>query len=38
VLQLSRNATVQDLPESVRQNLSQLPAEQTPGQSMGQSQ
>jgi cytochrome c553 len=38
VLQLSRNATIQDLPESVRQNLSQLPAEHTPGQSMGQSQ
>jgi cytochrome c553 len=38
VLQLSRNATIQDVPESARQNLSQLPAEQTPGQSMGQSQ
>jgi len=37
VLQLSRNATIQDLPESVRQNVSQLPAEQTPGHSMGQS-
>jgi cytochrome c553 len=38
VLQLSRNATIQDVPESARQNLSQLPAEQTPGQSMWQSQ
>jgi cytochrome c553 len=38
VLQLSRNATIQDVPQSVRQNLSQLPAEQTPGQSLGQSQ
>jgi cytochrome c553 len=38
VLQLSRNATIQDVPESARQNLSQLPAEQTPGQSMGQQQ
>jgi cytochrome c553 len=38
VLQLSRNATIQDVPESARQNLSQLPAEQAPGQSMGQSQ
>jgi hypothetical protein len=38
VLQLSRNATIQDVPESERQNLSAQPAEQPPGQSLGQSQ
>jgi hypothetical protein len=38
VLQLSRNATIQDVPESERQKLSQQSAEQSQGQSMGQSQ
>jgi cytochrome c553 len=38
VLQLSRNATVQDVPESERQKLSEQPAEQSQGHSMGQSQ
>ncbi len=38
VLQLSRNATIQDVPESERQKLTQQSAEQAPGQSMGQSQ
>jgi cytochrome c len=37
VLQLSRNATIQDVPESERQKLTQQAAEQTPGQSMAQS-
>jgi cytochrome c553 len=38
VLQLSRNAKIQDVPESERQKLSEQPAEQSQGQSMGQSQ
>jgi hypothetical protein len=38
VLQLSRNARIQDVPESERQKLSEQPAEQSQGQSMGQSQ
>jgi transglutaminase-like putative cysteine protease len=38
VLQLSRNAKIDDVPESERQKLSQQSAEQTPAQSMGQSQ
>jgi hypothetical protein len=38
VLQLSRNATIQDVPESDRQKLTPQSAEQAPGQSMGQSQ
>ncbi len=38
VLQLSRNATVQDVPESERQKLTQQSAEKPQAQSMGQSQ
>ena len=38
VLQLSRNATIQDVPEADRQKLTQQSAGQASGQSMGQSQ
>jgi cytochrome c553 len=38
VLQLSRNATIQDVPEADRQKLTQQSAAQASGQSMGQSQ
>jgi hypothetical protein len=37
VLQLSENATIQDVPDSDRQNLTQQSAQQTPGQPAEQS-